>query len=242
MDDVKKTLPPVHAVIVAAGSSSRMGGRESKIFVRLGGKNVIFRSVEAFAKHPYITDITVVVRAGEEERVKEELRPLSELKPLTLVTGGEERTDSVAAGVDSIAEDDGIVAIHDGARPLVSERIISEAAEAAHIYGGAVPAVPVKDTVRIAGEDGFALPSPPRETLRAVQTPQCFALCEFREALKAARERRQAGERFTDDAGVFELAGKRIRLTEGSYDNLKITTPEDVAAAEGILERREVKQ
>ena len=75
-----------------------------------------------------------------------------------------------------------------------------------------------------------------------MQTPQCFALCEFREALKAARERRQAGERFTDDAGVFELAGKRIRLTEGSYDNLKITTPEDVAAAEGILERREVKQ
>lgn len=226
----------VHAVIVAAGNSTRMGGTDSKIFGSIGGQSVLCRSASAFAQHPLVADITVVVREQDMERAAEELRNTAVSIPLNIVCGGKERIHSVAAGIGAISAEEGTVAIHDGARPLVTEDIITEAVSAVSEGIGTVPCVPVKDTVKVIDEEGFCVSTPERCSLRAVQTPQCFILSEFRTAMEKAIE---SGVNFTDDGGVFEAFGGRVKLTCGSYENLKITTPEDIPAAEAILLRRE---
>ena len=207
-------MVPVHALILAAGKSSRMKGID-KLFLPLGSITVLRKSVQAFLSHPAVTDVTVVVSKETREKAKDALRGL----PVVFVTGGKERVDSVKNGVAVLQG--GIVAIHDAARPFVTEEIITDALAGVQHGVGTAPAVPVKDTIKVA-KDGFVSSTPERVSLRAVQTPQCFLLDEYRAALE------NAPSDVTDDAGVFEHAGFQVKLTAGDERNKKITTPADI--------------
>lgn len=218
-------FPTVTAVIVAAGASHRMGF--DKLACRLpGGRTVLETSVAAFVDHPAVTEL--VLAAGANRETCEQIAKACP-KPCTVVPGGDTRAASVRAGV--LAANGELVAIHDAARPFVSAAVITAALEGAMRCGAAVPAVPVKDTVKAANADGTVLTTPARESLFAVQTPQCFVRAQYLEALAAVPPDRFA--RLTDDAGLFEAAGRPVLLTAGDYANYKITTPEDLPGRKG---------
>ncbi len=210
------------AVIVAAGASRRMGF--DKLRVPLSdGETALEKSVRAFDSHPLIDALVLVT--GADDAAARALAGACR-KPVRIVRGGRTRAGSVAAGLDAV--DQALVAIHDAARPFVSEEIITAALTAAREMGAAAPAVPVKDTVKVA-ENGLVLHTPPRETLFAVQTPQCFSTALYRQALAACAGK---DEGITDDCSLLERAGFPVRLVAGSYENYKITTPEDLPAQE----------
>lgn len=231
MPGKRKKLPAVCAVIVAAGSSRRMGG-ENKLLLSLGGQPVLAHTLCAFQKCPAVRDIVLVCR-------EEDILPYSELaqafgvdKLRTVTRGGDTRTASVLAGVSASPEDSVLVAVHDGARPLVPEAVITEAIAAAAEHGAAAPVVPVKDSIKRI-ENGVIAADVPRDTLAAVQTPQVFR----RELLlRALHQAAQSGRTYTDDCAAVEAIGQTVRATHGSYENIKITTPEDIAVAEAFLD------
>ena len=227
----------VHAVILAAGNSTRMG--ENKMFMSLDGKTVLVRTVMAFDSHPLVDTVTVVTRAEDALLVEKMLGTIEKKKAFKIVHGGKERIDSVAAGIEGIEEENAIIAIHDGARPLVTEEIITKAILAAEAHGGAIPAVRVKDTLKIVSEQGFVTKTPDRSTLYSAQTPQCFMADRFKTAMKKALD---SGEVFTDDASVFSFNGGKVFITEGSYENLKITTYDDILAAQVFLINRKKEE
>lgn len=207
----------VAAVVVAAGSSTRMGF--DKLAYKFAGKTVLEHSLQALAGHPAVDELVVVV--GKDARIAQAFAKTC-AKPVRLVQGGATRDASVRSGLDAVTAD--YVAIHDAARPFVSAAVITAALEAALAHGAAAPAVAVKDTVKMA-RDGLITATPPRETLFAVQTPQCFDTQLYRRALAAA-----GSEGVTDDCSVLERAGLPVWLTPGDYANLKITTREDLPA------------
>lgn len=216
----EESLPTVTAVIVAAGASRRMGF--DKLSYRLpNGQTVLEKSCTALAEHPSIGELILV--AGANREICEQIAAVCP-KPCTVVQGGETRADSVRNGV--AAANGQLVAIHDAARPFVSRAVITAALQKAAKTGAAAPAVPVKDTIKVAGEDGRVANTPDRSTLYAVQTPQCFSRALYLQALSAV-----TGEKarlVTDDCSLFELAGLPVSLTEGDYENYKITTKEDL--------------
>ena len=209
----------VTAILVAAGASRRMG------FDKLGfhlpdGRTVLETSLAAFDRHPAVTQIVLV--AGGNFDVCQALAARC-AKPTVVVHGGATRADSVRAG---LAEAEGkLVAIHDAARPFVSGEVITRTLEAAWEFGAAAPAVAVKDTIKIASR-GVVLNTPDRNTLYAVQTPQCFWRERYLEALD--RVQGETASAVTDDCSLFELAGFPVHLVEGEYANTKITTKEDL--------------
>lgn len=206
----------ITAVIVAAGSSSRMGF--DKLAWKLpGGRTVLETSLLAFDQHPDITDLVVVY--GKNLQLAQQAAQLCQ-KPVQLVEGGAERAVSVTNGVR--AAQGRYVAIHDGARPFVSQRLIHDVIEAACRWGAAAPAVPVKDTIKQAQEQ-LVQGTPPRSTLFAVQTPQCFERARYLELADG-----QGNELLTDDCQLYEQAGLPVYLTQGEYENYKITTPDDL--------------
>ena len=210
----------VTAILVAAGASRRMGF--DKLSYRLpGGATVLETSLQAFAAHPRVGQIVLVAGANLES-----CRALAArcAKPCTAVPGGATRADSVRAGLG--AATGALVAIHDAARPFVSEAVITAALEAAERCGAAAPAVPVKDTIKIADAAGQVQQTPDRASLFAVQTPQCFSRALYLQAL--ARVQGDKARLVTDDCSLFELAGFPVTLTQGDYANLKITTREDL--------------
>ena len=221
------------AVIVAAGSAKRMQGTD-KIMAELCGEPLIVHTLRAFQQSDDIQEIVLVTR-------EELLQPLSELcvakklgKVKKICRGGETRADSVQAGLDQISKDCGFVAIHDGARPLVSQSVIHDAVRKAAKFNAAAPAVPVKDTVKVV-HGGVVESTPDRSALYAVQTPQVFALELYRAALdKAISEKTE----ITDDCSAAERYGVNVVITPGSDENLKVTTPTDLILAEAILKRR----
>lgn len=230
---LKRSLshPYCAAVIVAAGSASRMEGTD-KIFTLLDRLPVICRTVEAFQKCSLIDEIVLVTRPEKLER-------LSRLCPAypkvwMVVPGGETRLGSVLAGLRAVSEQTQLVAVQDGARPLVSEKVISAAVVQAGRCGAAAPAVPVKDTIKVAS-GGAVVETPDRSRLFAVQTPQVFDVDLLRGALQNAQEKQLP---VTDDCSAVEAIGKIVFLTEGSEENIKITTPLDLELAEAILRRR----
>lgn len=231
MPGKRRKLPAVCAVIVAAGSSRRMGG-ENKLLLSLGGQPVLAHTLCAFQKCPAVRDIILVCR-------EEDILPYSELaqafgvdKLRTVTRGGDTRTASVLAGVSASPEDSVLVAVHDGARPLVSEAVITEAVAAAAEHGAAAPVVPVKDSIKRI-ENGVIAADVPRDTLAAVQTPQVFR----RELLlRALHQAAQSGRTYTDDCAAVEAIGQTVRATHGSYENIKITTPDDITVAEAFLD------
>lgn len=230
----KPALPAVCAVIVAAGSSRRMGG-ENKLLLPLDDAPVLAHTLSAFEKCAAIRDIVLVCREQDILPYSDLARAFGISKLRTVTRGGDSRTASVLAGITAAPEDTGLVAVHDGARPLVSEAVITEAVYAAAEYGAAAPVVPVKDSIKRI-QDGNIAADVPRDTLAAVQTPQVFDRALLTRALQtAARENRS----FTDDCAAVEAMGQAVRATHGSYENIKITTPEDILVAEAFLHREE---
>ena len=213
-------LPAVTAIVVAAGASRRMGF--DKLSYRLpDGRTVLETSCAALAAHPAITQLVLVCGGN---RAACEAIAAACPKPCAVIQGGATRADSVRNGLAAATGE--LVAIHDAARPFVSESVITAALTAAAETGAAAPAVPVKDTVKVADPSGRVLDTPDRATLYAVQTPQCFRRALYTQALAAV-----TGEKarlVTDDCSLFELAGLPVRLTEGDYANYKITTKEDL--------------
>ena len=224
MSEVEKR---VTAVLVAAGSSTRMGF--DKLSFDLGGETVLHRSIRAFDQCPQIGEIVLV--AGKNREFLEQQAAACQ-KPVQVVPGGATRAESAKNGV--LAASGEIVAVHDAARPFVSEAVIEAALNAAALCGAAAPAVPVKDTVKTAKRgDGKTVPkgcsvteTPDRSTLYAVQTPQCFDRAAYLAALDELDE--EKARLVTDDCSLFELTGRPVQLTQGDYANLKITTREDL--------------
>ena len=221
----------VTAVLVAAGSSTRMGF--DKLSFDLGGETVLERSVRAFDECPEVDELVIVTGASSENAQRAAARCK---KPVRLVKGGSTRAESARSGV--AAAHGRLVAVHDAARPFVSQSVIADTIAAAARCGAAAPAVPVKDTIKQAkGGDGKTVPegcmvenTPDRSTLYAVQTPQCFDRAAY---LAALDELDEASARLvTDDCSLFELTGRPVELVQGDYANIKITTREDLPRAE----------
>ena len=228
---IRRVLPMDHcgAVIVAAGNATRMGGID-KTMAFLGGEPVIARTVRAFQDCDAIKEIVVVTRSDL-------IMPVSDLchqfsKVTAVVVGGENRVASVQNGLNALSSKVRLVAVQDGARPLVSFEVIDRTVRAARSYGAAAPGVPVKDTVKIV-TGGVVTSTPDRKTLQAVQTPQVFDFDILRAALKKSV---QKGWEITDDCSAVEMFGLRIRMVEGDERNIKITTPMDLKIAEMLLE------
>jgi 2-C-methyl-D-erythritol 4-phosphate cytidylyltransferase len=223
------TNPKIGAVIAAAGRGERMGGVD-KMFAPLASKVVLAWVVDTFQQCPLIDQIVVVLAEHHLERGKKLAKEQGWSKVTDICPGGERRQDSVAAGLRQLKDCHWVI-IHDGARPLVTEALIKSGLEAARETGAAVAAVPVTDTIKLASDDGFILGTPPRHSLQAVQTPQVFRFDIITEA------HRRAEGMATDDALLVERLGYRVKLYMGSYDNIKITTPSDLALAKILVQR-----
>lgn len=218
------------AVLLAAGNSTRMGGSRSKVLEELGGRPALCRSLEVLDCCPLIGEICLVCR----EQDRADMLPLTSglATPVQVVPGGAQRQDSVEQGVEALTGPWEYVAIHDGARPLVTDEVLAAVCRDAMAHGAATAAVPSKDTCKLADEVGFVAATPARDRLWAVQTPQAFSLALYREALGKARA---AGQSYTDDCQLIEAAGGSVKLTMGDYRNIKLTTPEDLLAARAYL-------
>ena len=237
----KKLFPnhrPAHpycsAVIAAAGSSQRMAG-ENKLLLPLDGKPVLAHTLQAIDRSPSIREIIIAAREEDMVRFAELCKAWGIEKPVKVVLGGKTREESVLRAAMEANEDADLIAVQDGARPLVTPELIERVVEAARVNFAAAPAIPVRDTVKVA-VDGIVRETPDRSTLFAVQTPQVFDAQLLRAALQSAIE---AKVKLTDDCSAVERMGKEIYLTDGDEENIKITTPLDLFLAETILEKRE---
>ena len=228
--------PYCSVIVAAAGSSSRMGG-ENKLMMPIDGVPVLARTLQALNEAALVEEIVVAAREEDLIAIGDLCRIYGVVKPTKIVRGGENRLESVYLASLECRGDAGFIAVHDGARPLATAELIDRTIALAHRTNAAAPAVPVKDTIKIV-RDGKVAATPPREELQAVQTPQAFDAALLRAALENARV---FGGTITDDCSAVELLGKEIYLTEGSYENIKITTPEDLILASELLHRREVQ-
>jgi len=224
------TTAKVAAIIVAAGESRRMGGVD-KALALLGGKPVLARAVDAFQRCGSVHQVVLVVNEQNMERCRQLVAESGWSKVTGVCPGGERRQDSVAVGLSHLRHSDWVI-IHDGARPLVTADLIEHGLEAARETGAAVAAVPVTDTIKVAGDDRIVHETPSRRNLWAVQTPQVFSLGIITEAYLQAK-----GE-VTDDASLVEQSGYKVKLYMGSYTNIKVTTPDDLALAEILWQKQ----
>lgn len=225
----------VSAVIVAAGSSQRMGG-ENKLLLPIGGAPVLVHTIAAFNAAPSVSEVIVVCR---EQDVSEygRLREQYSLQKLATITiGGDSRTASARAGIAACNPQANYISIHDGARPFVSVEIIEKTIAAAIEYGAASPVVPIKDSVKKIDEKGFITCDIARDTIIAAQTPQIFEKSIICSALEKAD---QEGRTFTDECAAVEAFGILVYGTQGDYENIKITTQHDLLVGELIHQERE---
>ena len=228
---MRKALPLKYcgAVIVAAGTASRMGGID-KVMAELDGEPMILRTVRTFQNCDAIKEIVVVTR-------EDLILPIMRLcagfpKVQAVVCGGANRQESVQMGLNALSNKVKLVAVQDGARPLITEAVIDRTVRAAHSYGAAAPAVPVKDTIKVV-TGGVVKETPDRAALQAVQTPQVFDFDLLRGALKKAN---QDGAAVTDDCSAVERLGMSVKIVEGDERNIKVTTPMDLKIAKLLLE------
>lgn len=236
----------VSVIIAAAGSARRMRGID-KLFMRLGDRSVLAQVVRSFERDPFVDEIVISVRENQVGRCRDEMiEKYGYRKIAAVVPGGAERPESVKNALNAVAGDTDIILVQDGARPFTDAEMISRVLEAVCVSGAAVPAVPVKDTIKViengSGGEAFVTATPERSSLRAVQTPQGFQADLLRRAYGLSGDGEilpQDLSAATDDASLVERLGSRVLVVEGSEDNIKITTPEDVEKAELILGRRE---
>lgn len=228
---IRKVLPLGHcgAVIVAAGNASRMGGID-KVMAPLQGEPMICRTVRTFQNSDVIKEIVVVTRPDLVAPMTDLFRDYT--KVTAVVEGGKSRDESVALGLNALSRKVKLAAIQDGARPLITPEVIDRTVRAAHSYGAAAPAVPVKDTIKVV-QGSIVKETPDRSQLRAVQTPQVFDIDLLRAALKKAGEDEAA---ITDDCSAVERIGMSVRIVEGDERNIKVTTPMDLKIATMLLE------
>ena len=237
------------AIVLAAGQGKRMHSKVQKQFLEIQGYPVLYYSLRCFQESPLIQDIILVTGEESISYCKEEIvQKYGFTKVSAVIPGGKERYDSVWMGLKAVKDDlpkeatEGIVFIHDGARPMVSDDILERCFQYAQKYNACVAAVPVKDTIKIADENGFAETTPRRDRVWQVQTPQTFSFGLIYDAYARLAEQKDAlAEKeiqITDDAMVVEtFTDHQVKLTEGSYRNLKVTTPEDLPLAEKYLHR-----
>lgn len=231
------TIPTVAVIIAAAGSSIRMGTGIDKQFVSVGGRPLLWHSLQLFNSVPGVNQLIVTVSMFNEERVAELLRETILDIPWQVVRGGTERQYSVRNAIRLTDESSDLILVHDGARPFVEPSAVRESILVAAEFGAAVVAVPVKDTIKMANVDSVVLKTLDRSTLWQIQTPQTFR----REVLLNAHEKAAAaGILATDDAALVEWDGGSVKLVRGSYLNFKVTTPEDVLLAEAVTARRKL--
>ncbi|HVD98723.1 MAG TPA: 2-C-methyl-D-erythritol 4-phosphate cytidylyltransferase [Cytophagaceae bacterium] len=224
-------FPPKYALIVAGGSGLRMGTDVPKQFLELGGIPVLIHTLRKY--HEAFDDITILLVLPEVQ--KEYWQALCKKYsfdiPHQIINGGATRFQSVRNGLQSIATTNGLVAIHDGVRPFVSKEVIQNSFAVAERSGNAIAAVPMKDSIRVVETDGNRAVE--RTAYRIIQTPQTFQLSLIKKAFETPEL-----PSFTDDASVLEQAGHAIHLIEGSYENIKITTPEDLVWGNALLEHK----
>lgn len=230
----RKALPLKRcgAVIVAAGTASRMGGID-KVMAPLRGEPMILRTARAFQNCDAISEIVIVTR-------EDLILPITNLcdrmdKVRAVVAGGKSRQESVGRGLNALSDKVKLAAVHDGARPLITWQVIDRAVRAANTYGAAAPGIPVKDTIKVV-QGGVVKTTPDRSTLSAIQTPQVFDFDLLRGALKKAE---QTGAQVTDDCSAVELMGMSVKIVGGDERNIKVTTPMDLKIAELLLEEME---
>lgn len=230
------------AVVLAGGSGSRMKSSVKKQYLLMQGRPVLCYALDVFEACPEIQEIILVCGAGEEEQCREQIvKPYGYTKITQIVPGGKERYHSVYEGLKAAGECKYIL-IHDGARPFVDQGILKRTFSELLKYDACVAAMPVKDTIKLSTAEGLVDQTPPRELLWTIQTPQSFSYEVIRSAYDRLMEQEQKGSVFkiTDDAMVAEtFTDVPVRLVEGSYENIKITTPDDLLMAELILRRRE---
>ena len=227
----RKLLPlkTCGAVIVAAGTASRMGGID-KVMAPLQGEPMIVRTVRAFQECDAVSEIVIVTRPDLILPITGLTREMPKVK--AVVVGGSSRQESVSLGLNALSSKVKLAAIQDGARPLITWQVIDRTIRAANTYGAAAPAIPVKDTIKVV-EGRIVKNTPDRSTLYAVQTPQVFDFDLLRSALKKAEA---DGAAVTDDCSAVERMGMSVKIVEGDERNIKVTTPMDLKIAELLLE------
>ncbi|MBF0328138.1 MAG: 2-C-methyl-D-erythritol 4-phosphate cytidylyltransferase [Nitrospirae bacterium] len=232
-------MTKVIAVIPAAGLGKRFGQDLKKTFYILSGKPVVAHVLEAFQKCGAVDEIIPVFKADELTEGQEILRMFNITKAKSVVAGGKERQDSVCNALKTITNDNAVVAIHDGARPLITQEVIGRCLSGLAECDGVIAAVPVKDTIKrhtVSGDIFFVDKTVNRSVLWSVQTPQVFVSGSIKEAYKKAFDE---GFYATDDAALLERYGGKVRIVMGSYKNIKITTAEDIPLAEALLKQCE---
>ena len=229
-----QSTPLVTAIIVAAGNSTRMGGI-NKQFLLIDGVPVLIRTLQAFSKCELINEIVVAAREEDIPKMYAMIKDYEVLKVTDIVKGGETREESVFNAIRRSSPLSEYLAIHDGARPLVTDEIIVDTVETAFRTGAAATGVKVKDTIKIVNSQNVIVQTPARDSLWAVHTPQVFD----RKMYLSAVDNVINSEQFTDDCKLIEEYGREVTMVEGSYENIKITTPEDINIAEAIVYRRE---
>lgn len=229
------------AIVLAGGSGSRMKSDIKKQYLLIKGYPVLYYSLQVFQSSSYIDEIVLVCGKGEIERCRTEfVEKYGFSKVLHIVEGGKERYHSVYEGL-KVMEDCSYVLIHDGARPFVDPNMIARIMRELPSCNACVVGMPVKDTIKLSTLDGYVAQTPPRELLWSVQTPQSFSYNLIRGAYDKLVQQEKTEIKITDDAMVAEyFAGVPVKLIEGSYENIKITTPEDLLLAEVILEKRTI--
>ncbi|MFT9494128.1 2-C-methyl-D-erythritol 4-phosphate cytidylyltransferase [Anaerosolibacter sp.] len=226
-------------IILAAGQGKRMNASSNKQYLILKDRPILAHTISAFEKCPMINQIILVVHEDEQELCKKNiLEKYKYTKIKHLVKGGKERQESVYNGLKAIDEKTNIVLIHDGARPLITEQVIVRCIHGAIEYGAVSAGVPIKETIKIMGKDRFVSYTPKREDVWVTQTPQTFQKDTILKAHEFAIAQEIIG---TDDAMLVEHMGMKIKMVEGDYENIKITTPEDLIAAEAILNYKRKK-
>lgn len=219
-------------VIVAAGTGSRMKKDINKQFIKLKNKEIVAHTIEKFYNSENIDDMVVVIREDEEEYFNKNIKEKYGFTNIKVAHGGNERQDSVFNGIKMLKKECDVVLIHDGARPFVTEDIIKRSINKANEHNAIVVGVKVKDTIKVVSDNGNIVDTPNRSYLWSVQTPQVFKYDIITKAYEDAYNNNYYG---TDDAMLVERIGYNVKMIEGSYNNIKITTQEDLEFGEQIL-------
>jgi len=226
----------VGVIIAAGGTGRRMGGRVPKQFLPLGNTTILERTLALFNGHSQVCEIILVVPKDHLEKAAWLVHAGNLSRVTRVVAGGRDRQESVWNGLNAFGESPRFILIHDAVRPLVRKQVLDAVIRQSRRYGAAVAGVRVKDTIKQEGRKGFFTKTLDRSRLWSIQTPQGF---RFKLAYEAHRKARSAHFIGTDDAALVERLGRKVRIVEGDYDNIKITTAEDLAFAEMVLKNRD---
>jgi len=226
----------ISAIIPAAGSGSRMQTRENKLYIKLAGKPVLYHTLETFINNSFINKVILVLQTGQVKKFeKNVLKLLNDKKSkIQTIIGGASRKDSVFNGIKAAPDETDYIIIHDGVRPLITNGILNKVIGALEVEEAVTTGVRVKDTIKIKDHNNYVVKTVNRDNLISIQTPQAFNY----DLIKEAHQTNIFDKNITDDAYLIELMNKKVKIIIGSYDNIKITTPIDIALAENILKSR----